>query len=170
MARILVSRGVKKVKGVILIDSPPPTAPPLLSDGLIRCILRDMDDQDDRERTIADSSLSTQALVARQFKRSTELLGKFALGARDAEQLSTFNHPVAFLRCTAGFCPGTFEKEERECVPAWFRERSDVERTMGPWEEFVGGPIQVWDVPGHHFEPFSRVRVSLVLLGCACFG
>ena len=143
IARILTSRGVK-VAGVVLIDSPSPSAPPLLSDAIIDCLLRDRD----RERTI-DSSMT--ALVTRQFKQSTVLLAKYVPGTRNAAREA----PVAFLRCTAGFYPDGVED-----VPAWFRERGQVGQIVGSWEALVGGPIPVWDVPGHHFEPFSRVHVS----------
>ena len=143
IAQILTSRGVK-VAGVVLIDSPSPSAPPLLSDAIIARLLRDRG----QERTI-DSSMT--ALVTRQFKQSTALLAKYVPGARDAAR----GVSVAFLRCTAGFSPDGVED-----VPAWFRERDQVGQIVGPWEALVGGAIPVWDVPGHHFEPFSRAHVS----------
>ena len=92
-------------------------------------------------------------LVTRQFKQSTALLGKYVSRARDAAREVS----VAFLRCTGGFCPDGVED-----VPAWFRERDQVGQIVGPWEALVEGPIPVWDVPGHHFEPFSHVHVSLL--------
>lgn len=142
-ARILSSRGVK-VKGVVLIDSPPPSAPPLLSDAIIPHLLQD------QERNV-DSS--TTALVTRQFQQSTALLDKYVPIARDAEI------PLAYLRCTAGFCPDGVQG-----VSAWFRERDNVGLAVGPWEALVGRPVPVWDVPGHHFEPFSGVHVSCFFL------
>ena len=92
-------------------------------------------------------------LVTRQFKQSTALLGKYVSRARDAAREVS----VAFLRCTGGFCPDGVED-----VPAWFRERDQVGQIVGPWEALVEGPIPVWDVSGHHFEPFSHVHVSLL--------
>ncbi|KAH0826248.1 putative polyketide synthase [Lanmaoa asiatica] len=139
IARILTSRGVN-VKGVALIDSPPPSEPPLLSDTIINHLLRD------QERAV-DSSMT--ALVMRQFKQSTELLDKYVPGARDVEVT------LAFLSCTAGFCP-----DGMEGVPAWFRERDEIAPVVGPWEALVRQPIPVWNITGHHFEPFSRVHVN----------
>ena len=63
IAQILVVRGLK-VQGVALIDSPFPSAPPLLSDILIERLPRDQEH--------ALDSLMT-ALVVRQFKQSTAL-------------------------------------------------------------------------------------------------
>ena len=151
IAQILVVRGLK-VQGVALIDSPFPSAPPLLSDILIERPLRDQEH--------ALGSLMT-ALVVRQFKQSTALLNGYVPSAQDAEV------PLAFLRCTAGFCP-----DEVEDVPAWFRERDDAGRDRGwivePWQALVGGTIPVWDVPGHHFEPFSPVHVSRRVICRVC--
>ena len=53
-------------------------------------------------------------LVMRQFNQSTALSGKYVPRARDAAREAS----VAFLRCTAGFCPDGVED-----APAWFRER-----------------------------------------------
>lgn len=131
------------MKGVVLIDSPSPSAPPLLSDALIDRLLRN------QERTV-DSSMI--ALVVRQFKQSTALLHAYVPGACD------MGVSLAFLRCTTGFCP-----DSAEDVAAWFRERDSAVRgrIVGPWEALVGGgPIPVWDLPGHHFEPFAHVHVS----------
>ncbi|KAF8549493.1 putative polyketide synthase [Imleria badia] len=153
IARILIARGVR-IQGVVLIDSPFPSAPPLLSDSLIDRLLRD------QERTL-DSSMT--ALVVRQFKQSTALLDGYVPTVRDAAV------SLAFLRCTAGFFP-----DDVEDVPAWFRERDDAGRGGGwivePWGSLVGGAIPVWDVPGHHFEPLSRVHVeeTSVQLDRAC--
>ncbi|KAF8125139.1 hypothetical protein EV363DRAFT_1453999 [Boletus edulis] len=142
IAQILTSRGVQ-VKGVVLIDSPSPSAPPLLSDALIDHLLCD------QERT-ADSG--TTSLVVRQFKQNTALLDAYTPSARDGETARAVS--LAFLRSTVGFSPDGVPD-----VPAWFRERGDAMRgqIVGPWEALVGEPIPVWDVPGHHFEPFSRV-------------
>ncbi|KAG8214315.1 putative polyketide synthase [Butyriboletus roseoflavus] len=92
----------------------------------------------------------TTALVTRQFKQSTALLDKYVPGIRDAAEV-----PLAFLRCTAGFCP-----DGMEGVAAWFGERDDVGSVVGPWEALAGRAVPVWDVPGHHFEPFSHVHVK----------
>ena len=141
-----------KIQGVVLIDSPFPSAPPLLSDTLIERLLRD-------QEHALDSSMT--ALVVRQFKQSTTLLGRYTPSARDAKV------SLAFLYCTAGFCPDAMED-----VPAWFRERDDAGRDRGwivePWEALIGGTVPVWDVPGHHFEPFSPVHVSRTLVSCEC--
>ncbi|KAF8548684.1 alpha/beta-hydrolase [Imleria badia] len=153
IARILIARGAK-VQCVVLIDSPFPSAPPLLSDSLVEHLIRD------KERTV-DSS--TTALVVRQFRRNTALLDGYLPSAGDGEV------SLAFLRCTAGFCP-----DDVEDVPAWFCERDDAGRGGGwivePWGSLVGGAIPVWDVPGHHFEPFPRVHVeeTSVQLDRAC--
>lgn len=144
IARILTCRGIE-VRGVVLIDSPCPSAPPLLSDKIIDHLLRD------QERAV-DSSMT--ALVMRQFKQSTELLDKYVPSApAGAEAVS-----LAFLRSTAGFSPHGVDS-----VPAWFRERDHAESIVGPWEDLVGRSVPVWDVPGHHFEPFSTVHVSRLL-------
>lgn len=141
IARILDRRGVD-VKGVVLIDSPCPTDPPLLSDTVIQHVLRD-----DQERVI-DASM--RKLLVRQFKQSAVLLQSYA-PIRGAE----LDVPLTLLRATAGF------SLEGENVPAWFcRERNDTESSVvSLWQEFVGRHVPVWDIPGHHFELFSNVHV-----------
>lgn len=133
----------------MLIDSPSPSTPPLLSDTLIDRLLLG-------QEHAVDSSMT--ALVVRQFKQNTTLLDQYVPRARRDAAI-----PLAFLRCTAGFCPDGVEG-----VPAWFRERDqDTGRIVGPWEALVGRPVPVWDVPGHHFEPFSRVHVRNRFSGCS---
>ena len=59
-----------------------------------------------------------------------------------------------------------------EDVPAWFRERDNAGRDRAwiiePWEALIGGTIPVWDVAGHHFQPFSSVHVSRSLVSREC--
>ncbi|KAF9240177.1 putative polyketide synthase [Melanogaster broomeanus] len=139
VARILTARGIK-VKGVVLIDSPAPSAPPLLSDAIIDHVVH-------REEHIVDSV--TTSLVMHQFKRNTQLLGAFVPAKQDTQV------PLTFLRSSDGFCPPGIED-----IPSWFSERNNVELVVGPWEALVGEPVKVWDIPGHHFEPFSSAHVS----------
>lgn len=142
VARILGSHGCD-VKGIVLIDAPCSLpAPPLLSDALIQHILRDTG----QERAV---DTLTTTLVMCQFKQSAMLLNTYVPSALRADV------PLAFLRCTAAFCP-----EGIEDVPAWFRDREHAASTVGPWRELVGRDVPAWDVPGHHFEPFSRLHVS----------
>ncbi|KAG8214317.1 Alpha/Beta hydrolase protein [Butyriboletus roseoflavus] len=101
-------------------------------------------------RGVKIKNVPSTPLVTRQFKQSTALLDKYVPGIRDAAEV-----PLAFLRCTAGFCP-----DGMEGVAAWFGERDDVGSVVGPWEALAGRAVPVWDVPGHHFEPFSHVHVS----------
>lgn len=147
-----MARGVE-LKGVILIDSPCSLAPPILSDAIINYVLCDQD------RTVDASST---ALVVRQFKQNTALLDKYAPG--DGTRLSV---PLGFLRCTAGFSPHAISADD---VPAWFRDRNNdtITSIVRPWQNLVEGPIPVWDIPGHHFEPFSSVHVRRRFHKCGC--
>ncbi|KAF9219881.1 putative polyketide synthase [Gyrodon lividus] len=143
VARILTARGID-VKGVVLIDSPSPSTPPLLSDAIIDHVIR-------HEERNVDSVMVP--LVMRQFKRNTQLLDAFVPAKQDTQI------PLAFLRSTKGFCPSGIEG-----IPSWFSERNDAESAVRPWEALVGKPVQVWDIPGHHFEPFSPIHVSRPLI------
>ncbi|KIK97930.1 hypothetical protein PAXRUDRAFT_807021 [Paxillus rubicundulus Ve08.2h10] len=139
VARILTARGMN-VKGVILIDSPAPSTPPVLSDAVIDHVVRG-------EERNTDSAMVP--LVMRQFKRNTQLLETFVPANQDT-QIS-----LTFLRSTKGFHPPGIEG-----IPTWFSERNDAESVVRPWETLIGRPVKVWDIPGHHFEPFSPAHVS----------
>ncbi|KAF8836384.1 putative polyketide synthase [Paxillus ammoniavirescens] len=149
VARILTARGIN-VNGVILIDSPAPSAPPLLSDVIINHVVRG------EERNV-ESAMAP--LVMRQFKRNTQLLEVFIPADQDTQI------PLTFLRSTKGFHPPGIEG-----IPTWFSERHDAESVVRPWETLVGRPVKVWDIPGHHFEPFSpeHVQETSVQLDRAC--
>ncbi|KAG9308914.1 putative polyketide synthase [Chiua virens] len=140
IVRILVSRGVI-IKGILLIDSPCPPAPPLLSDVVIHHLLRDQKHND----------VALTPLLVRQFKLNTALLDKYVPAPQDADTTT----PLAFLRCLAGFCP-----DDVDIIPTWLGDRDKIEPIVAPWEDLTGQTVPVWDIPGHHFEPFSPVHVK----------
>ncbi|KAH7885548.1 putative polyketide synthase [Phlebopus sp. FC_14] len=139
VAQRLAARGLE-VKGVILIDSPAPSTPVPLSDPIINFITR-------YEERNTNSLIAP--LIREHFRRNSQILRTFRPTKRS-------NVTLAFLRSRKGFSAA----ETIDDVAAWFKERDDPDAAVGPWKTFVVGPIKVWDIPGHHFEPFSPENVS----------
>lgn len=45
-------------------------------------------------------------------------------------------------------------------VPEWLADRSNPQQALVGWQSLVQDPIKMWDIPGHHFEPFYPASVS----------
>jgi hypothetical protein len=60
-----------------------------------------------------------------------------------------------FLRSSEGFNPAGVPD-----IPVWLSDRSDPRQAVAGWETVVGAPVSVYDIPGHHFEPFNSQNVS----------
>ncbi|KIJ60216.1 polyketide synthase [Hydnomerulius pinastri MD-312] len=141
IARVLTAHGLD-VKGVVLLDSPHPPTTVMLSASIIDYVTG-------REEQKVDSLMGP--LIKYQFEGNTQLLRAFV----PVKQQTGL--PLAFLRSTEGFCPPGVKD-----IPLWFSERDNPQSTVSPWEALVGRHVKVWDIPGHHFEPFSSTNVMIL--------
>jgi iterative type I PKS product template protein len=141
-ARQLLKRGVD-VKGVVLVDTPSPLNHVPLSDSLLDSIIN-----------LDTRSVSSEIgrLIKSQFEMNSRMLGEYdpLIGGAPYP-------PLAFLRSRKGFNPSSIPN-----IPKWLKDRSsEVKQATAGWEMLVGTSVKVWDIPGHHFEPFHASNVSV---------
>ncbi|KAL1669600.1 hypothetical protein GGF50DRAFT_110300 [Schizophyllum commune] len=150
-ACLLAAQGVA-VRGVILIDSPGPSGHVPLSPEVIEVAIG---------LNAGVGAKTLRPLLEAQFARNARLLAEYE-PARDRTEPR-----LAFLRCRDGFSSPSLTED----VPRWLADRSDDDQEIvGAWEEHVGAPMKVWDIPGHHFEPFlpKNIAAASVALTEAC--
>ncbi|EDR13531.1 polyketide beta-ketoacyl-synthase [Laccaria bicolor S238N-H82] len=128
------------VMGVILVDSPSPKNKVPLSAAMVDAII-----------SPNTTGRVTEAfkLTKRQFLMNSQILAEY-----DLEAITSGSYPrLIFLRCIEGYNSVGVD------VPLWFSDRKNVKGVTGNWEGIVGQPVQVLDIPGHHFEAFSSANV-----------
>ncbi|TRM61572.1 hypothetical protein BD626DRAFT_570776 [Schizophyllum amplum] len=142
-ACLLAAQGVA-VRGVVLIDSPSPLQHVALSREVINVAIG------------LDASASVSALrpiLEAQFAMNTRLLAEYE------PEPDRMRLRLAFLRCCDGFSPPALAGN----TPPWLADRSEGNRDIVKgWEALVNTPMKVWDIPGHHFEPFLPANVGAV--------
>ncbi|KZV60680.1 ketoacyl-synt-domain-containing protein [Peniophora sp. CONT] len=143
-ARQLRARGMP-VRGVLLIDSPPPRTHVPLNDALIASV---------SASTGRPSSSDLAPLVARQFTLNSRLLGAYGAGVSKGP----FLEQVVLLRSSDGLRLA----DDRVLVPRWLADRRDTRVCVQGWEELLGHKITVLPIPGNHFEAFSPQNVGQV--------
>ena len=141
VVRQLIARGTETVKGLVLLDAPPPTGEVLIPTPLIVQLL---------SATKEGRSISRE-LLHKEFERNIALMKDYRglpLGG---------SIPSLFLRCAVGYAaPEAIE------VHKWFTDRSDSEETVAGWRELLGDGMKILEVAGDHFEMFNLSRVSLI--------
>ncbi|KAI5898805.1 ketoacyl-synt-domain-containing protein [Schizophyllum commune H4-8] len=150
-ACLLAAQGVA-VRGVILIDSPSPSGHVPLSPEVIEVAIG---------LNGGVGAKTLRPLLEAQFARNARLLAEYEPARNRVEPR------LAFLRCRDGFSSPSLTKG----VPLWLADRSDDnQEIVGAWESHVGSPMKVWDIPGHHFEPFlpKNIAAASVALREAC--
>ncbi|KAG7098798.1 Type I Iterative PKS [Marasmius oreades] len=132
----------RRVRGVVLIDSPSPVNHVPLSSSLIDVVVN-------LDQRLSKSEVAR--LVKAQFQMNSAILGKY--------QPSTDGpHPsLVLLRSSEGLKL----KEDME-IPTWLSDRSDAREAVAGWQQLVGTEVRVMDIPGNHFEPFSEANIPLV--------
>ena len=144
VARQLLEAGFP-VKGLILIDTPNPVNHQPLPDNVIQYICRSAKPGQEDPTSTANTTL------VRQFQQNAALLAKY--------HPVTHAHPVfktVMLRSRE-----TFETEAACGVRYdWLSSQGARDEAIKGWEEVLGGPIEVFPIPGNHFEAFSLENVS----------
>lgn len=138
-SRQLIKKGIDA--RVILVDSPSPINHVPLPERLLESIVN-LDSRSARS--------GIAQFVKTQFRLNSIVLGKYNPQPADGP----FPHLV-LLRSREGFQPIDIAN-----VPRWLFDRGDVQQATAGWESLTGSPIKVWDIPGHHFQPFHPANVS----------
>ena len=127
------------VVGVILIDSPSPKYRVPLSAAIVDAIV---------SPNAVGRVTEAVKLTKQQFLMNSQILVEY-----DPEATSGSYPRIVFLRCVEGYNSVGVD------VPLWFSDRKNVKAVTDDWEGIVGQPVQVLDIPGHHFEAFSSANV-----------
>ena len=99
---------------------------------------------------------ATNALVAYDPLHSSEIA-----------DLSTLPN-VAMIRCKDAFPTDGLSILPSERI-SFLCDRDDPKAIVADWEELTGKSIPVFDIPGHHFEPFKPNNVSKAIDQCLTF-
>ena len=173
-ARILMARG-HGVKGVVLIDSPPPVGHIPLSDSIIRAVTESQHGEggstENGNRGKPGVADAVRKLIQRSFRTCADLLGAFNPLLETWEGVGNIKGPVprlALLRCTAGWTPPPEYGEIME--NPWLQDRLDRSLATAGWEMLTGRSVPCVDIPGNHFQVFDTANIEAVsdALGRVC--
>ncbi|KAI1172122.1 hypothetical protein F4777DRAFT_593119 [Nemania sp. FL0916] len=142
VARQLQSLG-RQVKGLILIDSPPPVNHEALPSEIISHVLRDKTAND--PAYVTESSKEAREKLQQRFQYHASLLQNY----HPEPQVSDI--PCIMLKCsysmdTAMLCNVTYP---------WISDDNFRERSVSQWEQLMGRSIPVLDVACNHFQVFD---------------
>ena len=131
------------VKGVILLDSPSPYNHVPLSSCLIDRVLDAAGNIEPKFRNFCKIQFSRNATLLSEYKPSR----------------GHHNLHVSFLKSNEPYeLPDSHEDIE---VPRWLSDRSDISFIVEGWQSILDAPINILDIPGHHFQAFEAKNVSL---------
>lgn len=152
MARLLTERGDCLVRGVVLIDSPPPLNHLPLARETVQAAMavKHLDGARTRTREAAKFHEAIGVLAVRNNMRRAAMLGQYR--PRREGELPR----VVLLRSSEGFRAAGYALPENK----WLHDRRDVQTSSGAWEELVRAKIKVIDIPGDHFTPFELGHID----------
>ncbi|KAJ3496510.1 hypothetical protein NLG97_g2603 [Lecanicillium saksenae] len=171
-ARILMARGYN-VKGVILIDSPPPVDHIPLSDAIISAVTAPLsatggtNNSDSGNCISPTTATAIRKLVIRSFKACASLLANFEPTAESRPMPC-----VTLLRSAVGWTPpqGMDGRALEQTENRWLQNRCDSSLATAEWEALTGRPVECVDIPGNHFQVFDPPNIEAVsaALASAC--
>ncbi|KAF7192782.1 Orsellinic acid synthase [Pseudocercospora fuligena] len=141
------------VRGVVLIDAPPPFGHQPIARKTIETAMAFTQKQNTRPRpkAVTEFEDAVAKLTIRNNLRRAALLGHYA---------PSWRHPmpkVILLRSSEGLhIPSATNLPENK----WLHDRSDPSISVAAWEELLGEKIDVIDIPGDHFHPFETENVK----------
>ncbi|PQE12579.1 polyketide synthase protein [Rutstroemia sp. NJR-2017a BBW] len=139
--QILEQRGVR-VKGLILIDSPYPINHEPLPKQVIHHILRP-------NSTTEIHDLPTNDVLLEEFQRNAALLGDYT--PTELTGRKAFGVPTVMLQSK-----DTFDTVAQCGVEyPWLSSQSARGDAVASWEGLIGDKLEVFPIPGNHFEAFS---------------
>jgi thioesterase domain-containing protein len=156
-ARILMARN-HAVKGIILIDSPPPLDHHPLSADIIEAVTGS-----------AKPSPNALGKAIRQLTHQSFLSCAALLGAHKPTHFSHSPAPPAILlRSADGWRRDGDTSNPRDGMNpkfienAWLQDRSDVRTAAEDWEAVTGATVRCFDIPGNHFQVFDVANIQAV--------
>lgn len=166
-ARILMARG-HGVKGVVLIDSPPPVGHIPLTDSIIRTVTESQHGEGGSTKNgnhgKSGAADAIRKLVQRSFRTCANLLGAFNALLETMEGVGNIKGPVprlVLLRCTLGWAPPPGYGELIMENP-WLQDRRDRSLATAGWEMLTGSSVPCVDIPGNHFQVFDTANIEAV--------
>ena len=143
-AQQLVTNGFK-IRGLVLIDSPSPINHEPLPTALIAHVARPME-------RLNVSRYSTD--LKDEFVFNASLLGNY--NPRPFLESQGRGLRTAMLRSTEVL------DTQRLCNVRydWLNRQDSRTTAIASWKKLVGGHVEVFQIPGNHFEPFNKENVS----------
>ncbi|KAK7705242.1 hypothetical protein SLS64_008078 [Diaporthe eres] len=152
MARLLSERGDCLVRGVVLIDAPPPLNHIPLARDTVQAAMAAKHVRPDKTRPpeAARFHEAIGALAVRNNLRRAALLGQYQ-PRREGPMPR-----VVLLRSSEGFRAAGHSLPENK----WLHDRRDVKTSSEAWEQLMGAKVKVIDIPGDHFTPFEPGHID----------
>lgn len=150
-ARLLQSSGDINVLGVVMIDPPPPKHhKPIARETIEVAMAATLKSSKPRSQEAANFEAAIATLTIRNNLRRAALLGRY-------QPSRTRPMPrIILLRSIEGLDLGVAGLPENE----WLHDRSDPSICTDAWEDLVGAPVEVLDIPGDHFTPFEAANID----------
>jgi thioesterase domain-containing protein len=147
-AQQLMAKGID-VKGLILIDSPSPINHEALPNEVIAKIIQSGSAKQNH-------ALDSNVALREEFQHNASLLKTYKPLPVSEENGSRFK--VVMLRSQ-----DTFDTENLCGVRYdWLTSQETRDAAIVSWEKLVGGHVEVFPIPGNHFEAFSPKNVRML--------
>ena len=141
----------RAVKGLVMIDSPYPRNHEPLPDPIIQHILQPF------ITSATASEPKSASAVSAQFRTHAKFLSQYQAERIEANQA---------LRYVMLLSQETMNTSQLCGVKyAWLEDKDAHVQSVRDWEGLVGHRIEVLDIPGNHFEPFTAPYVSTAVSG-----
>lgn len=152
MARLLSERGDCLVRGVVLIDAPPPLDHVPLARETVQAAMeaKHVHAAKTRPPEAVRFHEAVGTLAVRNNLRRAAMLGRYR------PRREGVMPRVVLLRSAEGFRAAGYALPENK----WLHDRTDPKTSSGAWEELVGAKIKVIDIPGDHFTPFEPRHIE----------
>lgn len=141
------------VRGVVLIDSPPPFGHTPIAKETIEAAMAFTQKQTSRPRpkSVKDFEDAIAALTIRNNMRRADLLRHY-----EPSRVNPMPHTI-LLRSSEGLqIPNAWNLPQNQ----WLHDRSDVGVSADAWQELLDHKLTVLDIPGDHFHPFEKANVA----------
>lgn len=152
VARLLQSANHIKVKGVVLVDAPPPLDHQPIARSTIEAAMTTAQkvSRPTSTKAKADFEEALATLTIRNNLRRAALLGRYKPDRRGEMP------NIVLLRSSQGVNLDVSGLPENK----WLHDRDDVSTSTSAWEELTGRKVDVRDIPGDHFTPFEAANIE----------
>lgn len=144
------------VKGLILVDSPPPVDHTPLPQEIVSYVLRNKAISETTE--VTEASKQARERLSKRFQYHAALLQDYHPEPR------TDSVPCVMLKCSRSMDTETL------CNVAypWISDDEFRESSVAQWEQLLGRSIPVLDIACNHFEVFDPDHVSFISCEQCC--